>query len=115
MLWRPQKAFVGPQGESLDESFLLRAAAQHAIADKRIADIKGYAASYDKMDDLFLARGLTQRMFAIKGDTQTLKKEYFPRLAAAIGNKRAANFYQVDNRLTLMINLQLASAIPLMP
>jgi len=44
-----------------------------------------------------------------------LKKEYFPRLAAAIGNKRAANFYQVDNRLTLMINLQLASAIPLMP
>jgi len=27
------------------------AAAQHAIADKRIADIKGYAASYDKMDD----------------------------------------------------------------
>jgi hypothetical protein len=33
----------------------------------------------------------------------------------ALGAKRAAKFYQVDNRLSLMVNLQLAAAIPLIP
>jgi hypothetical protein len=31
----------------------------------------------------------------------------------ALGAKRAAKFYQVDNRLTLIINVQLTAAIPL--
>jgi hypothetical protein len=32
-----------------------------------------------------------------------------------LGAKRAAKFYQVDNRLSLIINLQLAAAVPLIP
>jgi Spy/CpxP family protein refolding chaperone len=90
------------------------AAAQHAIGDKRQALITDYAASYDKMDDA-TARSLTQRMFAIDDDTQALRKTYFPRFEKALGAKRAAKFNQVDNRLSLMINLQLASVIPLIP
>jgi len=31
----------------------------------------------------------------------------------ALGAKRAAKFYQVDNRLTMIINLQLTAGIPL--
>jgi hypothetical protein len=90
------------------------AAAQHAIGDKRQALIKDYAASYDTMDDSS-ARSLTQRVFAIDDDTQALRKTYFPRFEKALGAKRAAKFYQVDSRLSLMINLQLASLIPLLP
>jgi hypothetical protein len=33
----------------------------------------------------------------------------------ALGAKRAAKFYQVDNRITLLINIQLAANIPLIP
>jgi hypothetical protein len=33
----------------------------------------------------------------------------------ALGAKRAAKFYQVDNRLSLLVNLQLTSEIPLIP
>jgi hypothetical protein len=90
------------------------AAAQHAIGDKRQALIKDYAASYDTMDDA-TARSLAQRMLAIDDDTQALRKTYFPRFEKALGAKRAAKFYQIDSRLSLMINLQLASIIPLMP
>jgi hypothetical protein len=54
-------------------------------------------------------------MFAIEDETQTLRKEYFPRFEKALGAKRAAKFYQVDNRLSQMINLQLASEVPLIP
>jgi Spy/CpxP family protein refolding chaperone len=90
------------------------AAAQHVIGDKRQALIKDYAASYDSMDDA-TARSLTQRMLSIDDDTQALRKTYFPRFEKALGAKRAAKFYQVDSRLSLMINLQLASLIPLLP
>lgn len=90
------------------------AAAQHAIADKRLALITDYARSIDKMDDA-KAHSLTERLFAIEDETQALRKSYFPRFEKALGAKRAAKFYQVDNRLSLMINLQLASEIPLIP
>ena len=90
------------------------AAAQHIIAEKRLAIITDYAQNLDKMDDA-RARGLTERMFAIEDETQALRKEYFLRFETALGAKRAARFYQVDNRLTLMVNLQLASEIPLIP
>lgn len=90
------------------------AQAQHSIAEKRLAIITDYARNLDKMDDSN-ARSLTNRMFAVEDQTQALRKEYFPRFERALGAKRAAKFYQVDNRLTQMVNLQLASEIPLIP
>jgi hypothetical protein len=90
------------------------AAAQHSIAVKRLAVITDYAQNLDRMDDT-KARSLTDRMFSIEDETQTLRKEYFPRFEKALGAKRAAKFYQVDNRLSQMINLQLASEVPLIP
>jgi hypothetical protein len=90
------------------------AEAQHSIAVKRLAVITDYAQNLDRMDDT-KARSLTDRMFSIEDETQTLRKEYFPRFEKALGAKRAAKFYQVDNRLSQMINLQLASEVPLIP
>ena len=66
------------------------------------------------MDDQ-KAKDLSQRMFAIDDDLQGLRKRYFLRFEKALGAKRAAKFYQVDNRLTLIVNLQLSSEIPLVP
>jgi len=85
---------------------------QHAIAEKRYGVIKDYAKSFDTMSDA-TASDLTQRMLQIEDDTQELRKKYYPKFQSAIGGKRAAKFFQVDNRLTLIVNLQLASEIPL--
>jgi hypothetical protein len=87
---------------------------QKAIGDQRLALIKDYAKNYDSMDDA-KAQGMVQTLFKIEDQTEALRKEYFPRFVKALGAKRAARFYQVDNRLTLMVNLQLASIIPLVP
>lgn len=85
---------------------------QHALAEKRYGVIKDYAKSYDTMNDA-TAGDLTGRMLQIEDDAQALKKKYLPKFVAAVGAKRAAKFYQVDNRLSLIVNLQLASEIPL--
>lgn len=87
---------------------------QHALADKRLRLITEYAQNLDKMGDT-TAMGLTERLFQIEDDTQALRKKYFPKFVQALGAKRAAKFYQVDNRLTMMTNVQLASEIPLIP
>ena len=60
-------------------------------------------------------KDLSQRMFAIDDEIQNLRKAYYPRFEKALGAKRAAKFYQVDNRLSLIVNLQLTSEIPLIP
>jgi len=87
---------------------------QHGIADKRIALITDYAKHFDNMTDED-ARSLTQRMFQIDDDTLALRKKYLPKFETALGAKRAAKFYQVDNRLSMIVNVQLASAIPIIP
>lgn len=87
---------------------------QHNLADRRLRLITEYAQNLDKMAD-DKAASLTERMFQIEDETQNLRKKYFPKFTAAIGAKRAAKFYQVDNRLTMMTNVQLASEIPLIP
>lgn len=90
------------------------AAEQHAIGTKRLSLITDYAQNLDKMDDQ-KAHELSQRMLAIDDDVQGLRKKYYPLFEKALGAKRAAKFYQVDNRLSLIVNLQLSSEIPLIP
>lgn len=87
---------------------------QRAIADKRLSLITEYAQNLDKMDDA-KASDLTQRLFQVEDDLQSLRKQYFSKFQKALGAKRAAKFYQVDNRLSMFINIQLASEIPLIP
>jgi len=87
---------------------------QHLIADRRLDLIKEYAQNIDKMEDA-KASSLTQRLFQIEDDTQALRQKYFSKFEKALGAKRAAKFYQVDNRLTMLINIQLAAEIPLIP
>jgi hypothetical protein len=52
------------------------------------------------------------------GSTQTaaaaqLRAKYLPVLSQAIGGRKGATFAQLDRRVSLMIELQLASQVPL--
>jgi len=87
---------------------------QHSIADKRLAVIMDYAKQIDTLTDEN-ASSLTQRMLQVDDDSQALRKKYLPKFQSALGAKRAAKFYQVDNRLSMIVNVQLASVIPLIP
>jgi len=76
--------------------------------------IKDYAQNLENMND-DKAKDMVQRMINIEDKTLNLREDYWPKFMKALGAKRAARFYQVDNRLTLMVNIQLASEIPLVP
>jgi len=111
---RDTMKFSEPEAAAFWPIYKEYAGEQQAIAAKRWNVIVDYAQNIEKMDDN-KAHDLSQRMFAIDDDFQGLKKRYYPRFEKALGAKRAAKFYQVDNRLSLIVNLQLSSEIPLIP
>ncbi len=87
---------------------------QQVIGDQRVALVKDYATNYDTLDDA-KAKAMVDRMISIENKSLNLREVYWPKFMKALGAKRAAKFYQVDNRLSLIIALQLTSAIPLIP
>ncbi len=87
---------------------------QQVIGDDRVQLIKDYAANYDSLDDT-KAKDMVQRMINIDDKMLNLREDYWPKFMKALGAKRAAKFYQVDNRITLIINVQLSANIPLIP
>jgi hypothetical protein len=87
---------------------------QHVIGDELSAVITDYAQHVDNMSES-TSKDLAQRMLDIEQKNISLRRDYWPKFEKALGAKRAAKFYQVDNRLSLMIDVQLASQIPLIP
>ena len=81
------------------------------ISDSRVALIKEYAASYGTMTDV-QANDFMQRSAAIDQQFTATRSRYASIFEKAISAKKAALWYQIDRRLDLMINLQLASNIP---
>jgi hypothetical protein len=85
---------------------------QQIIGDQRVALIKDYAAQYDSMTDA-QAAGFIAKALEYDANNLSLRKKYVPLFTHAIGSKQTAKFYQVDNRLTLLVNVQLAALLPI--
>jgi hypothetical protein len=85
---------------------------QQTLGDQRVSVIKDYGAQYDTLTDA-QADGLMDRMMKFNKSRNELTTQYYPKFKKAIGAKQAAKFIQVDNRLTLLVDLQLANSIPI--
>jgi hypothetical protein len=85
---------------------------QQVIGDQRVALIKDYAANYDSMDDA-KAQSYIARALKFDSDSLQLRQSYVAKFVKAIGAKQTAKFYQVDNRLSLLVSVQLAALLPI--
>lgn len=83
------------------------------INDKKYAAIQEYADHYGTLSDQ-QALSLMKQWEEVDVAAAQLRAKYLPLIAEAIGGKSAATFAQIDRRLTLMIELQLSSKIPLL-
>ena len=81
------------------------------IGDARVALIKDYAANYDTMTNE-QANLFIQRAAGIDKQFTDARSKYVPLFEKAISAKKTALWYQIDRRLDLLINLQLAGNIP---
>jgi hypothetical protein len=82
------------------------------IIDDRIELIKNYVQNYDNLTDE-KARQLAKKVFALEKRRTKLKKKYFKRFEKALSSTIAAKFIQVERQINLLIDLQIASELPL--
>jgi len=81
-------------------------------ADGRIALIKEYAQSYDNMTDA-QALSLVKRWGALDQSFTNTRVQWMPKFEAVLPGKKAALYYQLDRRVSMIIDLQMMSLIPL--
>jgi len=82
------------------------------IGDQRYALIKEYAQTYDTMTDA-QAKSLIKRWANVDQAFIALRLQWMPKFEAGLPGKKSAAFFQIDRRLGLLLDLQLASMIPM--
>lgn len=82
------------------------------INDKKYATIQEYADRYGTLSDEQATKLMRQWMDVDIAAAQ-LRAKYLPIVSQAIGGRKGATFAQLDRRISLMIELQLASRVPL--
>jgi len=82
------------------------------VNDVRYGLIKEYAKSYDSMTDE-QADSFIKRWLALDQDNTQLRLKFIPEFEKVISHKKTAMFFQIDRRIAMMIELQLASQVPL--
>jgi hypothetical protein len=83
------------------------------VNDVRYGLIKEYANNYQTTSDQ-QADSFIKRWIALDQDNAQLRLKFIPEFEKVISPKKTATFFQIDRRVGMMIELQLASQIPLL-
>jgi len=82
------------------------------LGDQRQAIIQDYGKEYDTMTDA-QADDLVKRTLAVDSSAAALRQQWAPKFRKVLTGKQTALFLQLDRRISLLIEIQVASAIPL--
>jgi Spy/CpxP family protein refolding chaperone len=82
------------------------------VNDNKLGVIKEYAAKYENLSSEE-AQALVKKWNEADDAVIQLRLKYLPKFQDALHNKKTARFFQLDRRIGLVVDLQLASEIPL--
>jgi len=82
------------------------------LNDQKIAGIQDYANNYDNMTDA-KANQLALLALDLESQRTALKRKYYEKMRSQLGGVVAARFLQVENQLLMIIDLQIASQLPI--
>jgi hypothetical protein len=82
------------------------------LNDRKLEGIKEYAKNYGSVTDE-KADELAKLALQLENDRNDLKKKYYEKIREQLGGKIAARFLQVENQILMIIDLQIASSLPI--
>lgn len=82
------------------------------INDQKYALVKEYAENWGTMTDA-QALSYIQRWLAVDQQVSALRTKYVPIVNKVLPGKETATFFQLERRVQMMIDIQLASQLPL--
>jgi hypothetical protein len=81
------------------------------LGDERMALIAEYARAHEKMTDA-AADEIARKALDLEARRQALRTKYHDRVKKALSPRTALRFLQVEHQLLLIIDLQIAAALP---
>jgi len=82
------------------------------LLDERYEAILQFAKDYGTMTDE-QATGLAKKSFDLEAKRTGLKRTYFKKFAEVIPAVKTARFFQIENQLNMVVDLQVAASLPL--
>ena len=82
------------------------------LSDERVALIEEYAKNFENMTDEIADR-LATKAIDLEGRRRTTTAKCYDNVKKALGAKTAMRFLQVEHQLLLLIDLQIASSLPI--
>jgi len=82
------------------------------LGDMRLAILRDYANNYETMTDQ-VAKDLVTRAFKVQEQRLKLDKQIWKKVSKELSPIRAARFFQVNGQINDLIDLQIASELPL--
>jgi hypothetical protein len=83
------------------------------IGDGRISLIEDYIDNYENITDQKADQLMTQ-VFALEAQRAELKKNYFDKMKKTLSPVTAARFFQIENQIQHIIDLQVSASLPTM-
>lgn len=84
------------------------------LGDERLALIKDYAAKYSTLTD-DQAAALAAKAIDLESRRHAAKAQCYERVKTVLSPRAALRFLQVEHQLQLLIDLQIASSLPVAP
>jgi hypothetical protein len=84
----------------------------HTLGDRRVRLITDFIAHRDTMSEE-QAEKLTEEALAIEKARIAVKEAYLPKMSKVLSARTVARFFQIDNKLDVVVEAELAARIPL--
>jgi uncharacterized protein Yka (UPF0111/DUF47 family) len=94
------------------DSVRTRLASIAVMAERTITVLKNYMNNYDTLSNEE-AEAILKEYVAIEKERADLKAEYLPKFGKILPAKKAARYYQLENKIEAMLKYQLAKELPL--
>ena len=82
------------------------------LNDRKLAGIQEYARTYQNMTDA-KADELAKLALQLENQRNDLKRKYYEKIREQLGGIVAARFLQIENQMLMVIDLQIASSLPI--
>jgi hypothetical protein len=101
-----------PEGDIFWPLYDQYRAEQHELGDRRVRLITDFIANRDTMSEE-QAASLTKDALAIEQKKISIKEDYVSKMSKVLSPRTVARFFQIDNKLDAVVDVQLAARIPL--
>ncbi len=82
------------------------------INNERIEVIRDYARNYNNLSDED-SEAIAKKAFKLQEKRVKLRKKYFKKFKKVSSSKTATKFFQLENRVNLILDMKIASKLPL--